>query len=148
MLKLLSVSPRERRSDMEAPESNTAPSTSEPPIRIIRRHRTALTHGLVEEQREAAAAFARLASAGRAACEALLQELIQQFVRTLNEPEADPKVVASTLFTVELMAVHFPEVSEHAVSAPIIARLDSADAIVSSRAKSLLHFCKPTCNSL
>ena len=107
-------------------------STSEPPVRIIRRHRTALTHGRLEEQQGAAAAFARLASTGRAACEALLQELIQQFVRTLEEPEADPQVVASTLFTIELMAVHYPEVSEHAVSSPLVALLDSADATVSS----------------
>ena len=102
----------------------------EPPTRVIRRSKSALAHGRQEERRDAAAAYASLASTGRAACDALM-EVSPQLVRILTE-DSDDAIVRSALLTLELMSAHLAsEVSEIAgLNEPLIALLDSPSAIV------------------
>ena len=70
--------------------------------------------------------------AGRSACESLL-EMCPPFIRAVGD-ETDDSALGAILLTLERMAVHYPEVSEHGLSAPLVARLDSPSAAIRERA--------------
>ena len=124
-----------------APSPSPMAAPAEPPARTIRRHKNALTHGItLEEKRQAAAAFAALAAQGREACDALMAELMQPFVRVLCSADPDAQVVGHTLLALELVAFHVSpsEVTEYNVAAPLVLLLDAPQASLRLRAVSLI----------
>ena len=125
-----------------APAPAPAPApVSEPPGRVLRRHKTALTHGTsIEEKRVAAGAFAALAEQGKDACELMLSELMTPIVRILCAFDPDEHVASSLLQCVELIAtfVSPSEVTEFNVAAPLVMLLDAKHSKLRMRACSCI----------